>query len=67
MYHNFPQEFDALIVQKGSWAWRISDYKNYNNIGHWFECYGMIDNARGVYQIGINESGIIFHKAFIPF
>ena len=67
LYHNFPKEFDALIVQKGSWSWRINDHVVYNNIGHWFECYGMIDNVRGVYQIGLNENGIIFHRAFIPY
>ena len=38
----------------------------YNNIGQWFESPGMIDGVRGVYQIGVNESGIIFHRAFIP-
>lgn len=67
LYHSFPRVLDNQIVQQGSWAYRVSDYVRYNNIGQWFEAPGIIDGVRGVYQIGINESGVIFHRAFIPY
>ena len=67
LYHNFPKVLDQQIVHQGSWAFRVSDYVRYNNIGQWFEAPGIIDGVRGVYQIGVNESGIIFHRAFIPY
>ena len=67
LFHSFPRELDPVIIQKGGWAFRVHDYVRYNNIGHWFECPGILDGVRGMYQIGINESGVIFHRAFIPF
>jgi RHS repeat-associated protein len=67
LYHSFPKDFDSQIIQNGSWANRINDYVRYNNIGHWFESPGVIDGVHGMYQIGINENGIIFHRTFIPF
>ncbi|OXB06441.1 FG-GAP-like repeat-containing protein [Flavobacterium pectinovorum] len=60
LYHNFPQSFDEHIIQNGAWAQRIKDGAN------WFELKGTINGVNGTYQIGINESNVIFHKSFIP-
>lgn len=67
MYHNFPKELDRMIINNGAWSQRISDYVRYNNVGYWFELPGAINNANGIYQIGINGQGVIFHRFFSPF
>lgn len=65
LYHNFPQEFDAKIIQNGYWSNRLKDMYKYNNIGDFFVSPGIIDGKRGFFTIGINEKGIIFHRCFI--
>lgn len=67
LYHNFPREFDRMIVKKGAWSFRLDDYVDHKNIGHLFEAPGMIDGKNGLYQIGINDKGIIFHRFFKPY
>jgi hypothetical protein len=61
LYHNFPRAFDQFIIQNGAWSQRIKDAAN------WYEIPGTINGADGVFQLGINKAGEIFHRAFIPF
>lgn len=67
LYHNFPQKFDAKIVQYGNWSNSLKDMKIYNNYGHFYELPGTINGKFGLYQIGINDAGIVYHKNFVPF
>ena len=32
----------------------------------WFELEGTINGKDGIYQIGMNKEGIIFHRNFVP-
>jgi len=59
-YHNFPISFDKEIITKGAWSQRLKDGAD------WYELKGTINNVDGIYQIGINSSDEIFHRAFIP-
>jgi len=59
-YHNFPVLFDSHIIENGAWSQRIIDRAN------WFELPGTINGTNGMYSIGINNSGIIFHRGFVP-
>ena len=45
----------------GDWDQRLKDG------AHWFQTPGAINGTQGVYQIGINNSGSIFHRTFIPY
>jgi hypothetical protein len=60
LYHSFPQEFDEIIIEQGAHTLRIVDQ------AHWFELPGAIDGRSGVYQIGMNDMGIIWHANFVP-
>lgn len=60
LYHNFPRSFDSHIIQNGTWAQRIKDKAD------WYEMSGSINGTEGIYQIGINEAGMIFHRNFVP-
>ena len=40
--------------------------KRYGTIGHWFELPGTINGTSGMYQIGINQKGVVYHKNFVP-
>lgn len=66
LYHSFPSEFDAKIVRYGHWSNNLKSMKNYGNYGHFYELPGTINGKAGMFQIGINESGIIYHKTFNP-
>jgi len=61
LYHTFPSSFDNHIIQNGAWSQRIKDGAN------WYELPGTINGTSGMYQIGINNSNVIFHRNFIPF
>ena len=61
LYHNFPYSLDDTIINEGIPSQRISDKSFF------FEFKGSINGVDGVYQIGINEKGIIFHRHFLPF
>jgi len=58
LYHNFPKLLDKTIVQQGSMAYRISDGS------YMFTAPGTINNVQGVYTIGVNQSGVIYHRCF---
>ena len=60
-FHNFPVSFDKEIIKNGAWSQRLKDGAD------WYELKGTINNTDGIYQIGINASDEIFHKAFIPY
>ncbi len=60
LYHNFPQQFDDMIIGRGYPSQRLIDQ------ALWFELPGTINKVPGVYQIGINDMGIVFHRAFNP-
>lgn len=61
LYHNFPISFDKHIIQNGAWSQRIKDGAN------WYELQGHINGAQGMFQIGVNQNGLIFHRNFVPF
>lgn len=61
LYHTFPRSFDSHIMQNGAWSQRIKDGAN------WFELPGTINGTNGMYQIGINNSNVTFHRNFVPF
>lgn len=58
-YHNFPYSFDKFIIKNAPWAQRLKDGAN------WFEYPGSVNGQQGVYRIGINDDGVIFHRDFI--
>ena len=51
---------DSKILKFGSWSQRLKDGAD------WFELPGSINGTKGVYQIGVNSEGVIFHRAFKP-
>jgi hypothetical protein len=61
LYHNFPLSFDKHIIKNGAWSKRIKDGAD------WYELRGSINGAEGMYQIGVNSDGLIFHRAFVEF
>ena len=61
LYHNFPTSFDEQIIQNGAFSQRIQD------AAFWFEAPGSINGQSGIYSIGINQNGIIFHRCFNPY
>ncbi len=61
LYHNFPTSFDEQIIQNGAFSQRIQD------AAFWFEAPGSINSQSGIYSIGINQNGIIFHRCFTPY
>jgi RHS repeat-associated protein len=60
-FHNYPVSFEKHIIKNGAWSQRIKDRAN------WFEMEGFINGERGIYQIGINNNNVIFHKNFVPY
>ena len=58
LYHNFPRVLDNTIVQSGSVAQRISDGSLM------FTAPGTIKGVSGVYTIGVDSRGVIFHRCF---
>jgi len=58
LYHNFPISFDKTIIQSGSVAQRISDG------AFMYTIPGNVNGVQGIYTIGINSSGIVFHRTF---
>jgi len=61
IYHSFPQSFDRHIIKNGAWSQRIKDGAN------WYQMEGLINGKKGIYQIGVNKNGVIFHRNFLPF
>ncbi|MBP7839592.1 MAG: RHS repeat-associated core domain-containing protein [Bacteroidales bacterium] len=61
LYHSFPTLLDKTIVQQGAWVQRIKD------AAFWFEAPGTINGTQGVYTIGVNQQGVIFHRCFYPY
>ena len=61
LYHTFPSSFDNHIIKNGAHSRRIKDGAD------WFEMPGNINGTYGIYQIGVNQSGNIFHKNFVPY
>lgn len=59
-YHEFPRYFDEYIVKYGASYSRLSDGSTF------FTMTGSINGQNGVYTIGINDSGIIYHRCFFP-
>lgn len=47
-------------MNTGAISQRLKDH------AFWFELKGSINGVEGMYQIGINQDGIILHRAFIP-
>lgn len=64
LYQNFPENFDALVIKHGGWNGTVNPSIGLK--GHWFELPGTINGKAGMYQIGINTEGIIYHKHFSP-
>ena len=58
LYHDFPKVFDESIINYGNPAQRLVDR------AYFFEMPGTINGTEGVYLIGINTDGIIFHHNF---
>ncbi len=61
LYHAFPSSFDNYIIKNGAHSRRIKDGAD------WFEMPGNINGTDGMYQIGVNQNGYIFHKNFVPY
>lgn len=59
LHHIFPRSFDNHIIQNGVWSQRIKDKAD------WFELPRRINGTNGIYQIGINNSNVIFHRNFV--
>lgn len=59
LYHNFPRAFDDHIIENGAWSQRIKDGAD------WFEMPGTVNGKSGMYQIGINRAGEVFHRNFM--
>ncbi|MBR3744139.1 MAG: RHS repeat-associated core domain-containing protein, partial [Bacteroidales bacterium] len=58
LYHNYPISFDDIIIQYGAADFRLSD-------GAMFYYYpGTINGNSGIYTIGINSDGFVFHRCF---
>ena len=60
IYHNFPRLFDDIIVKSGVPNYRISD----NSMFYYLT--GSVNGKEGVFTIGINNDGIIYHRFFYP-
>jgi hypothetical protein len=60
LYHNFPTAFDKTIIEGGV----MSITKDG---GLWFSAPGAINGTNGVYTIGINTQGIIYHRCFYDY
>jgi hypothetical protein len=58
LYHNFPHSFDKNIIQYGTMQIRNID-KSF-----WFSMPGAVNGTSGVYTIGLNQQGIIYHRCF---
>lgn len=62
LYSDHPERsFDSHIIKNGAWSQRLKDGAN------WYELSGQINGTKGMFQIGVNESGVIFHRNFVPF
>ena len=59
-YHDFPYLFDDYIVKYGASYSRMSDGSSF------YTMTGSINGQNGVYTIGINDSGIVYHRCFFP-
>ncbi|MCM1501408.1 MAG: hypothetical protein NC115_01920 [Bacteroidales bacterium] len=60
LYHNFPYLYDEYIIQNGIAAQRIMDH------AFMFSLDGSINGVQGVFTVGINQQGVVFHRCFIP-
>jgi hypothetical protein len=59
-YHNFPKEFDKMIIQQGSAGTGKSG-------GNLFIAKGTVDGKTGVYTILMNEKGTVYHRLFYEY
>lgn len=69
LYHNFPKDFDNIIINNGGWNGTIAQPRDPSMgllKGSWFELPGTINGKPGMYEIGINQGGIIYHRHFRP-
>lgn len=57
LFHEFPYQFDKIIVQEG-----VFSYTSESN--YWYIAPGSINSSNGWYSIGMYPNGVIFHRCF---
>jgi RHS repeat-associated protein len=57
LFHNFPYSFDSVIIQNGVRNVVSETYSVYTQPGS-------INRIQGVYEIGVNQAGVITHRMF---
>ena len=57
LFHEFPYQFDKIIVQEG-----VFSYTSESN--YWYIAPGTINSSNGWYSIGMYPNGVIFHRCF---
>ncbi len=59
-YHDFPRLFDELILNNAEMTLQSDG-------SYLFRVPGWINNKQGIYEMCINEEGIVYHHFFRPF
>jgi len=57
VYHNFPYSFDSVVIQNGVRNVISSTYSVFTQPGS-------VNGVNGVYEIGVNQAGVITHRMF---
>jgi RHS repeat-associated protein len=57
LFHNFPYSFDSVVLQNGARNVVSKTYSVYTQPGS-------VNGIQGVYEVGVNQAGVITHRMF---